>query len=347
VSKINLPYVQEYRDCRGKVRRYVRRPGKPRVPLPGIPGSAEFMAAYESAIAANAPLPGAGRHKEGTIGALVVGFYRSALFANLKPSSQRPYRLVLDKFAQEDGHRLVRDMPRRAAIAIIQEIGETKPGMANLSAKIMRRLFAYAIKLELRNDNPFAGIEAYKGGTHHTWSEDEIAAFESRWPIGTRERLAFDLLLYTGQRVGDVAKMRRADLVNGAIRVTQQKTGAKVEIPFHPNLLRSLKAYPANGLMLIGSKNGRPITAEGLSDFVARAARAAGLPAICKPHGLRKGIMRRLSEAGSSTKEIAAVSGHKTLKEIERYTAAADQAHLARSAMARLPDRNKMTPESV
>ncbi len=346
MSKINLPYVQEYVDCRGKVRRYVRRPGKPLLPLRGIPGSAEFMAAYESALAANAPLPGAGRHKEGTIGALVVGFYRSALFANLKPSSQKPYRLVLDKFAQEDGHRLVRDMPRRAAIAIIQEIGETRPGMANLTASIMRRLFAYAIKLELRNDNPFAGIEAYKGGKHHTWSDAEIATYESKWAIGARERLAFDLLLYTGQRVGDVAKMRRADLVNGAIRVTQEKTGAKVEIPLHPNLFRSLKAYPANGLMLIGSENGRPMTAKGLSAFVQRSARAAGLPARCKPHGLRKGIMRRLSEVGSTSKEIAAVSGHKTLKEIERYTEAADQRHLARAAMARLPE-NKMTPESV
>jgi integrase len=347
MSKINLPYVQEYRDCRGKVRRYVRRPGKPRVPLPGIPGSAEFMASYESALAVNAPPPGTGRHKEGTIGALVVSFYRSAFFANLKPSSQKPYRLVLDKFAQEDGHRLVRDMPRRAAATIIEEIGQTKPGMANLSASIMRRLFAYAIKLELRDDNPFTGIGTYKLGKHHTWTESEIATFESRWPVGTRERLAFDLLLYSGQRVGDVAKMRRADLVNGAIRVTQEKTGAKVEIPIHPNLIRSLKAYPANGLMLIGSENGRPMTAKGLSAFVVRAARAAGLPAKCKPHGLRKGIMRRLSEVGSTSKEIAAVSGHKTLKEIERYTEAADQAHLARSAMARLPDQNKTALETV
>ena len=98
--------------------------------------------------------------------------------------------------------------------------------------------------------------------------------------------------------------------------------------------------------MLIGSANGRPMTAKGLSAFVQRSARAAGLPARCKPHGLRKGIMRRLSEVGSTSKEIAAVSGHKTLKEIERYTEAADQRHLARAAMARLPE-NKMTPESV
>jgi integrase len=84
-------------------------------------------------------------------------------------------------------------------------------------------LFAYAIKKELRADNRFSGIEPYKLGTHHTWTEDEIAIYEARWSIGTRERLAFDLLLYTGQRVGDVAAMRRSDLKNGVIHVTQDK----------------------------------------------------------------------------------------------------------------------------
>ena len=86
---------------------------------------------------------------------------------------------MLDKFAQEDGHRLVRDMPRRVAMSIIEEIGATRPGMANLTLKAMRRLFAYAIKKEMRDDNPFVGIESYKLGTHHTWTDAEIAAYES------------------------------------------------------------------------------------------------------------------------------------------------------------------------
>jgi hypothetical protein len=77
---------------------------------------------------------------------------------------------------------------------MVEEIGATRPGMANLTVKAMRRLFAYAIKKELRNDNPFVGIESYKLGTHHTWTDAEIAKYEAVWPIGTRERLAFDLL---------------------------------------------------------------------------------------------------------------------------------------------------------
>jgi integrase len=129
--------------------------------------------------------------------------------------------------------------------------------------------------------------------------------------------------------------MRRSDLRNGAIHFTQQKTGVELVIPLHPNLVRSMKACPSKGLTLFGQANGRPITAGGLSSVIERAASAAGLPAKCVPHGLRKARMRRLAERGATTKEISSVSGHRSLKEIQRYTEAADQARLARAAMAR------------
>jgi enterobacteria phage integrase len=339
MTMIKLQYVKEYRDRTGKVRRYLRHHGKPVIPLPGLPGSKEFMAAYEAGLAITQKPKD--KHSDGTIGALVTGFYQSAAFNNLASSSQKRYRLVLDKFSQEDGHRLAGDMPRRIAISIIEEIGEKTPGMANLAASVLRCLFAYAIKKELRADNPFAGIEPYKLGSHHTWTEAEIAAYRAAWSLGTRERLAFDLLLYTGQRVGDVAAMRRSDLRNGVIHVTTKKTGAELDVPVHPDLLRSLKACPVQGLTLIGSPHGRPMTSMGLSALVTRAARAAGLPNNCVPHGLRKSAMRRLAEYGSTSKEIASMSGHRTLKEIERYTAAADQAHLARAAVARIPEEEQ------
>jgi hypothetical protein len=56
VTRINLKYIKEHRDRHGRVRRYVRRRGQPNAPLPGAPGSAEFMAAYEAAIDAPASL---------------------------------------------------------------------------------------------------------------------------------------------------------------------------------------------------------------------------------------------------------------------------------------------------
>jgi integrase len=337
MTMIKLEYVKEYCDRHGKVRRYLRRKGKPSIPLPGLPGSDEFMAAYRDGLAAIAVAKP--KHGDGTIGSLVQSFYQSSGFNNLALSSQKRYRLVLDKFADQDGHRLAGDMPRRVAISIIEEIGEKTPGMANLSASVLRRLFAYAIKKEIRKDNPFSGIEPYKLGSHHTWTEEEIAKYRETWPIGTRERLAFDLLLYTGQRVGDVAGMRYADIRNGVIPVVTEKTDADLSIPIHPDLLASIEACPSHGPTLI-AYNGRPISGEALSNFLQRAAHAAGLPEKCKPHGLRKSHMRWLAELGSSTKEIASMSGHRTLREIERYNAKVDQAKLARVAVSRIPVSN-------
>jgi integrase len=90
---------------------------------------------------------------------------------------------------------------------------------------------------------------------------------------------------------------------------------------------------PAKGLTLFGREDGKPMTRAGLTRFMKDAIAEAGLPAKCVPHGLRKAGMRRMAEAGKTEKQIAAVSGHKSLREVQRYTEAADQRRLARDAM--------------
>jgi integrase len=344
MARIKLRYVNEYRDRHGKVRRYVRIPGSRGVKLPGLPGSIEFMAAYQAAIATVAPPPPSSKHVfRGSLAEIAAGYFRSAAFANLSSSSQRLYRIALKHVLEAHGHRLVRELPKTAARNIIEAIGATRPGMANLTRAVLSKVMAYAIATGVRVDNPFDGLERYRLGTHHTWTDAEIAQYERRWPLGSRERLAFALLLYTGQRSGDVVKMMRNDVVNGCIRVSQDKarkgTTNELMIPIHPALARALKAGPVVGMQhILTNARGRPL--RKLTKFIERAVRAAGLPPHCVAHGLRKAALRRLSENQATTKEIAAVSGHRSLAEIERYTARADQARLARSAVAKLPDEN-------
>jgi enterobacteria phage integrase len=127
----------------------------------------------------------------------------------------------------------------------------------------------------------------------------------------------------------------------GAIAVVQQKAGVALSIPIHPELMAALKAGPSNGLNLIGALSGRPVSSQTLTKLMKRAAAAAGLPPECLPHGLRKAQMRRLAESGASTKQIASISGHKTLHEVERYTAAADQRRLSRGAIAKLKPKSR------
>jgi hypothetical protein len=196
---IRIPYIKEYLDKAGTVRRYFRKRGCKPVVLPGVPGSREFMEAYEAAI--GTPLERPARHGgPGSVAALIVDYLRGPAFANLKPPSQKSYRIVLDRFGTKHGHRLVRDMPRSKVAAYVHEIGAERPGMANLTKAVLHQLLAHAVRLGYRNDNPVTEIGRYKLGTHHTWTNAQLAAFEARWPLGTRERLAYALLLYTGQR---------------------------------------------------------------------------------------------------------------------------------------------------
>ena len=165
---------------------------------------------------------------------------------------------------------------------MIEEIGARRPGMANLTRAVLRRLFSYAIDLGLRRDNPFDRTKRYKLGTHHTWTDSQLAAFEKRWPLGTRERLAYAVLLYTGQRVGDAVRMQRSDIRKGAIHVIQAKTGAELYIQLHPALERAMKAGPSNGIYLIGDRAGRPIKSSGLSMLIRNAAKAGGFRRMCR-----------------------------------------------------------------
>jgi integrase len=335
MTNIRLKYIKEY-TRNGDVYRYFRRKGCPAIVLPGQPGSREFNAAYEAALHEK-PVP-INRHGAGTLGQLIVEYYGSAEFApgNLAVNSRKIYRLVLDSIARDHGHRLVREMGRDNARKIIEGIGVTRPGMANITRSVLRLLMAFAIDRNYRNDNPTAGIAAYQLGTRHSWTDDELAAYEARWSLGTRERLAYASLLYSGQRGGDVVQMKRPDAKAQFVTLTQEKTGTELTIPIHPEWRRAINAGPSKGLTLIGDVRGRPVKRHVITLLIRSAAKAAGLPDKCKAHGLRKALLRRLAEGGRSSKEIAAVSGHKSLKEVERYTAAADQKNLASAALSNL-----------
>lgn len=339
VTKIRLKYVNEYVDRTGKLRRYFRKGGKQLGTLPGAPGSAEFMNAYAAFLAEKPSLAGRPMLAD-SLAKLIVDFYGDRMFTDRKPSTRQLYRYALDPISKAHGHRSITTMTAANAEKIITTIGETRPGMANLTRAVMRRLFQFAVKQKRRPDNPMLGIEAYKGGEHHTWTDAELRQFEAKWRLGTRQRLAYALLLYTGQRVGDVAKMNRADVSDGLIYVKQQKTGAEIWVPIHPELVRAMKAYPAQGLTLVGDAAGRPLKRAALSALMRSAIKNAGLPSRCVAHGLRKAAMRVLAESDATANQIAAISGHRTLKEVERYTKAADQKKLARAAIGKVHNGN-------
>lgn len=341
MAKIKLKYVNEYVDRTGKLRRYFRRKGKQLGMLPGEPGSAEFMAAYAAFLAEKPGLPRPVLHAD-CLAKLIVDFYGHRMFTGLKDSTRQLYRYALDPVSRAHGHRSVTTMTAENAEKIVNDIGARRPGMGNLTRAVLRRVFTLAVKLKHRPDNPMLAVESFEVGEHHTWTDAELRQFEKHWRLGTRERLAYALLFHTGQRVGDVAKMRRSEISDGYIRIEQEKTGAVVEMPMPPEVLAAMKAHKARGLTLIGDPNGRPIKRAALSALMRRAVSEAGLPKRCVAHGLRKARMRTLAEHGATANQIASISGHMTLKEVERYTKAADRRVMAKAAMnLTLPNRGR------
>jgi len=182
----------------------------------------------------------------------------------------------------------------------------------------------------------------------HTWTEEEIAQFEAHWPIGSKARLALALGLFSAQRRSDIVKLGRQHIKDGLLTLRQQKTGTVLAIPVHPDLAAIIAATPTAGLTLLVTNTGRAYRANKLSDQFRSWCDAAGLPRHCVFHGLRKAACTRLADVGCTAHEIASISGHRTLKEIERYTKGADQRRLARAAMERIANKSvKPDPAEV
>jgi integrase len=326
-------YTQAFIDRHGTARFYFRKAGRKPVPLPGLPWTPQFMAAYEAALEGEGPRVeiGASRTKPGTINALVVSYFNSMAFQSLAPETRRTRRNILERFRAEHGDKRAAMLKREHVNLMFAKKAATRFAARNW-LKTVRALMQFAVAEGLLATDPTAGIKNLSGKTDgfRTWNEDDIAAFETRHLIGTRERLALALLVNTAQRRGDVVRMGRQHIRNGLIEVKQQKTGTKLAVPIHPDLQAVLDATPSGHLTFLTTSFGKPFTAAGFTNWFRGACNEAGLPRGTSAHGLRKAACRRLAEAGCSANVIAAISGHKSLSEVERYTIAANQERMAR-----------------
>jgi integrase len=334
MTRLRLPYVHEFLDRHGKVHRYFRRCGCKAVRLPGHPGSAEFMTAYQAAFdgMAGPPLIGASRTKPGTVNAAIVGYYQSLAFRSLAPSTQAMRRAILERFRLEHGDKRIAMLSQNHVAHMLSRMG---PVAARNWLKTLRGLLDFAIAEGFRADNPTLGIKLppHKTDGHYAWTEDEIAQFEAHHAIGTKPRLAFALLLDTAQRRSDVIRMGPQHVRNGVIHIRQDKTGTALAIPIYPSLQAVLDGTPCKDLTFLVTRTGRPFSGNDFSEQFRAWCDAAGLPKQCSAHGLRKAAARRLADEGATAHQIAAITGHKSLSEVARYTRAADQARLAREAV--------------
>jgi integrase len=342
-----LKYINHYRDCRGQQRYYFRRRGQSQIALPGSPGSPEFETAYNAALASlKIRAVGQDRSMPGTISAAIGGYYTHNTFLMLGENTRKMRRAVLERLRNHHGDKPLAKLTREHVAVIL---GRQKPFAAHNTLKTLRGLMKFAVAVGLRKDDPTEGIERIKAkaGRIHTWDEAEIAQFEMAHPVGSRARLAMALMLYTGQRRSDIVRLGPQHIRDNVLFVRQKKTGmAKadqlLEIPVHPELAHIIAASECGNLAFLITQQGAPFAVAGFGNLFRDWCQQAGLPQ-CSPHGLRKAQCRRLAEAGCSAPQIASISGHKSLAEVQRYIEAANQGKLAQAAIRQLRGNESAT----
>jgi integrase len=285
------PYVHAFIDRHGKPRFYFRRPGYKRAPLPGLPWSAEFMAAYEAAKKGEtAPRLeiGADRSRPGTVNAAVAGYFGSLAFASLADGTRRIRRQLLERFRTEHGDKGIATLARTHVERMLDAKAAT-PGAALNFLVALRGLMRHAVAVGLRADDPTSGVRCptFRSAGFYTWTDDDIIAFEAKHPIGTQPRLALALLLYTAQRRSDVIKIGRQHIRDGLVHVRQSKTGTALMIPVHPELQTVLDATPTEHLTFLTTHGGRPFKPDVFTRWFKAQCGQAGLPARASVHGLR------------------------------------------------------------
>jgi len=335
MARLALKYVHQFRDRHGRLRHYFRRGGAKAISLPGLVGSEEFMAAYQAALCTVVQNPeiGADRTLPGTIDALVVAYYKTTEWANLKRTTHKTRMPFIERFRGANGLRQVKTLQR-------DHIEKMMAAIPNLHArrgwlKAIRPLLQSAVP-SLLAVNPAEGIKQVKlprTKGHHTWTDEEIQQYRDYWKVGTQQRLVFEFALEAVSRRCEVVRLGPQHVKDGRIKIERAKGSRDVDIKLTPELSTAIEAMPKSQMVYAVTSYGKPWSIDGLGNEFAKWATAAGLPKNCRMHGLKKGGLRRLAEAHATTHELLSVSGHRTLAMLQVYTEVVDRKKMADSAI--------------
>ena len=339
------PYLQRETSRHGKATWYVRRGDGPRVRIRGDYGSPEFMAAYVAAVHGEAPQP-ARKAASGTLAWLIARYRESAAWSRLSVATRRQRDNIFERIEASVGAEPCHATDRRA-IQITRAAKKDAPFAARNFLESMRGLFRWALASGHVTDDPTDGLRAHRPPTEgfRPWTDAEIDQYRRRWPTGTRERLALDLMLFTGLRRGDAARVGRQHIRDGVLTLSTEKTGETVTIPILPALAASIDATPrpSNALALIAAKDGRPMVKESFGNWFADAVKAAGLKGV-SAHGLRKAAATEAANNGATVAELEAIFGWRGGGMAALYTRKADRIRLAKGAAHKLARTNDERP---
>jgi integrase len=333
------------RDRGGSWRHYLRRPGFRRVALTGLYGSEEFAESYRLAMGGSIAVAprevGSGRTLPGSLNHLIVSYLKSSQWAALSTNTRRTRKPILEQLrGGRWGNVLVRDLQVRHVRRILDD--QQQPHARHHWLKALRGVFAFAIaELQQIEHDPSAGIKLARPQSdgYHTWEDAEIEQYRAHWSLGSEQRLVLEFALETASRRAEIIHLGRQHVRGGRIVIRRLKGSRGVDIPLTTALRAAIEAMPDNGrLTYLVNASGQPYSPNWLGVNFARWAQAAGLPACCRLHGLRKSRTAQLAERGATAHQIMGVTGHKSLSEVQRYADKFDRRRAADAAMALLDD---------
>ncbi len=340
------PGCVEDSDRHGNIRIYFRAKGRNKVRIRATPWTPEFMALYEGAKGA-APTPATSSDpKQGTWRWLCARYFAEcADYKRLDDRTKLVRRQILEHTFTEaiapGSDKLFGDFPLSKmdaeAIEVLRDRKIDVPGSANERLKAIRQVFKFGVKKKW-SGNPARDVEYFKTGSTgwHAWTIDEVAQYQERHPIGTKARLALDLIMFTGVRKSDAIRMGRQHAKHGKFVFTQHKNRKRkpkrLELPILPILQTTIDASPCGDLTFLVTEFGRPFTDNGFGNKIRQWCNEAGLPQ-CSAHGLRKAGATIAANNGASSHQLMAIFGWDSLKQAEVYTRTADQVRLAEKAM--------------
>ena len=279
------------------------------------------------------------RFEDDTLGALILSHKISPEWRDLADVT-KTYKMVYLRSLERIGHVAVKKLTRRQIHEIRDAIALKRGnGAANAFVQTTSTLLSWAVDRGWIPYSPTNGIKALPGGHLRAWTAQEADLAESK--LSEPLRRVIVLARHTAQRRGDLCAMTWSAYDGQTIRLRQLKGGDKAPllvVPVPPVLKRELDQWrsEATSTQILTAPNGQPWHPNYLSHAMPIALQAAGLDKGLNVHGLRKLAAASLADAGCSTHEIMAITGHKTLSMVQLYTASADQERLAHAAIDRL-----------
>jgi len=335
------PHLQRQITQHGKAVWYVRIGRGPRTRIRAPFGTPEFDAEYRAALAGK-PRPAKAGATAGTLAWLIERYRETTPWTDLSLATRRNRENHFRRAIHAAGHQ-----PSRAITQehIAKARDSRTPAQARKFLDAMRGLFKWAKEAKHVAADPTDGVKnpkQRKGPGFPVWTDADAAAYDQRWPVGTKERVWRDVLFYTGLRRGDAVRLGRQHVRDGIATLRTEKSQGEmiVSIPILPILQRALDAGPIGDLAFICGKSGKPLTKESFGNAFKDACKAAGLHNR-SAHGCRKIAATRAAEAGATVAQLNAIFGWRGTAMASLYTEAADRKRLAIEAMGKVQGTNE------